>query len=95
MHTLAYHIQTAGSQRQKGNLESSLGQGREGARAFIKQGQESQRTSHQKPLSKTRVKSNMFKVLEEKKPTNLEFCIQRNYPSKVKEKEILPQTNKT
>lgn len=36
--------------------------------------------------------SEIFKVLKEKKPTNLEFCNLQNYPSKVKEKNFLSQT---
>lgn len=42
-------------------------------------------------LSLETTQEEIFKMWKEKSPTNLEFCIQRNYPLKTKEKYFLRQ----
>lgn len=91
--TRAQHIPAAGTQARI--LEEAWGWAEGNKPHPTEQGTQSQKTSHSNHAQE---ESGVNQVLmfkgKKNKNTNLEFCIQRNYPSKVKEnKDFLRQTN--
>ena len=84
-YTCANHFQTTENQRQRKNAERS-----QRKKHLTYRGEKIRITSNFSSEI-MQAKYEIFEVLKEKKPTNLEFCTLPNYSSKAKEKYFLRQ----